>query len=134
MIDRESLCASTSNNGESLVIRQKTTQLRRQERKEQMPQTIEGQKKFFGLPVSSDVTKVNVASYLLGCLASVMFLVFLNASQVYPLFRLHNSFKPFVITDILRVKKIGDIVGTLGFADVHPPLQNKLTVRNYFRL
>ena len=27
--------------------------------------------------------------------------------------------KPFVITDILGVKEIGDIVGTLGFADVH---------------
>jgi hypothetical protein len=42
----------------------------------------ERQAKFFGLPVSSDVTKVNVATYLLGCMASVMFLVFLNASQV----------------------------------------------------
>lgn len=85
-----------------------------------MVETIAREKKFFGLPVSSDVTKVNVASYLLGCMASVMFLVFLNASQVCPLFPLHNSFKPFVITDILGVKKIGDIVGTLGFADVHP--------------
>jgi hypothetical protein len=42
------------------------------------------QAKFFGLPVSPDVTKVNVASYLLGCMSSVMFLVFLNASQVLP--------------------------------------------------
>ena len=39
-------------------------------------------KTFFGLPVASDVSKVNVATYLLGCMASVMFLVFLNASQV----------------------------------------------------
>jgi hypothetical protein len=42
------------------------------------------QAKFFGLPVSPDVTKVNVVSYLLGCMASVMFLVFLNSSQVFP--------------------------------------------------
>ena len=42
-----------------------------------------GQTKFFGLPVACDVTKINVATYLLGCMASVMFLVFLNASQVY---------------------------------------------------
>jgi hypothetical protein len=55
-----------------------------------MPGALEAQKTFFGLPVSSDVTKVNVASYLLGCMASVMFLVFLNASQVYPLLPLHN--------------------------------------------
>jgi hypothetical protein len=41
-----------------------------------------GQAKFFGLPVAPDVTKINVATYLLGCMASVMFLVFLNASQV----------------------------------------------------
>jgi hypothetical protein len=37
---------------------------------------------------------------------------------IYFLFITHS--KPFVITDILGVKKIGDIVGTLGFADVHP--------------
>jgi len=43
---------------------------------------VDRQTKFFGLPVSADVTKVNVAAYLLGCMASVMFLVFLNASQV----------------------------------------------------
>jgi len=43
---------------------------------------VERQTKFFGLSMSSDVTKVNVATYLLGCMASVMFLVFLNASQV----------------------------------------------------
>lgn len=42
-------------------------------------------KTFFGLPISSEVSKVNVATYLLGCMASVMFLVFLNASQVVPL-------------------------------------------------
>lgn len=41
-----------------------------------------GRRTFLGLPISSDVTKVNVATYLLGCMASVMFLVFLNASQV----------------------------------------------------
>jgi hypothetical protein len=32
--------------------------------------------------------------------------------------------QPFVITDILGVKKIGDIVGTLGFADVFPRHSN----------
>lgn len=45
---------------------------------------VERQAKFLGLPVSADVTKVNVVTYLLGCMASVMFLVFLNASQVSP--------------------------------------------------
>jgi len=39
---------------------------------------------FFGLPIAPDVTRLNVATYLLGCLASVMFLVFLNTSQVSP--------------------------------------------------
>jgi len=39
--------------------------------------------KFLGLAISSDVTKINVATYLLGCMSSVMFLVFLNASQVF---------------------------------------------------
>jgi hypothetical protein len=73
--------------------------------------------KFFGLEVSPDITKVNAASYFLGCMASVMFLVFLNASQVLPSVIETNQL-PFVITGILGVKKIGDIVGTLGFADV----------------
>jgi len=48
--------------------------------------TVEARgKTFFSLPISSEVSKVNVATYLLGCMASVMFLVFLNASQVVPL-------------------------------------------------
>jgi hypothetical protein len=77
------------------------------------------QARFLGLPVASDVSKVNVATYLLGCTASVMFLVFLNASQVaLSRRRGTNVLQPFVITDILGVRKIGNIVGTLGFADV----------------
>ena len=39
-------------------------------------------KTFCGLPVAEDVTRKNVVTYLFGCMASVMFLVFLNASQV----------------------------------------------------
>jgi len=39
-------------------------------------------KTFCGLPVADDVTRTNVVTYLFGCMASVMFLVFLNASQV----------------------------------------------------
>ena len=46
--------------------------------------SVVGEAKFFGLPVSPNVTKTNVVSYLLGCMASVMFLVFLNSSQVLP--------------------------------------------------
>ena len=70
------------------------------------------------MPVAEDVTWTNVVTCLLGC---IMFL-FLNASQVSTLAPLaipfQNEFaQSFVITDILGVKKIGDIVGTLGFAD-----------------
>ena len=52
-------------------------------------------------------TKVQVATYLLGvCLFSISFLVFLNASV------------SFVITDIIgQNDRIGNAVGTLGFAD-----------------
>lgn len=94
----------------------------------------EGQSRFFGLRVSSEVTKINVASYLLGCTASVMFLVFLNASQVPPHSSSASELKPFVITDILGVKKIGDIVGTLGFADVHNLPLARHDNRNSYRL
>lgn len=52
-------------------------------------------------------TKVQVASYLLGvALFSISFLVFLNASV------------SFVVTDLIGQKeRVGDAVGTLGFAD-----------------
>lgn len=52
-------------------------------------------------------TKLQVASYLLGvALFSISFLVFLNASV------------SFVVTDLIGQKeRVGDAVGTLGFAD-----------------
>jgi MFS family permease len=52
-------------------------------------------------------TKLQVGTYLLGvCLFSISFLVFLNASV------------SFVLTDIIGQKnRIGNAVGTLGFAD-----------------
>jgi nitrate/nitrite transporter NarK len=52
-------------------------------------------------------TKLQAASYLLGvALFSISFLVFLNASI------------SFVVTDVIgRKHGVGDIVGTLGFAD-----------------
>lgn len=59
------------------------------------------------LPFSPSTTPVQAATYLLGIsLFSISFLVFLNSAV------------SFVITDLLGVKKgVGDIVGTLGFAD-----------------
>ena len=52
-------------------------------------------------------TRLQAATYLLGvCLFSISFLVFLNSSI------------SFVITDRIGQKtKVGDAVGTLGFAD-----------------
>jgi MFS family permease len=52
-------------------------------------------------------TRVHAATYLLGvCLFSISFLVFLNSAV------------SFVITDRIGQKeKVGDAVGTLGFAD-----------------
>jgi MFS family permease len=59
------------------------------------------------LPFSSTTSPVQAATYLLGIsLFSISFLVFLNSSI------------SFVITDLIGVKHgVGDIVGTLGFAD-----------------
>ncbi|KAI1313664.1 hypothetical protein F5Y03DRAFT_104677 [Xylaria venustula] len=59
------------------------------------------------LPFSSSTTPLQAATYLLGIsLFSISFLVFLNSAI------------SFVITDLLGVKRgVGDIVGTLGFAD-----------------
>ncbi|KAI1742228.1 hypothetical protein F4680DRAFT_413326 [Xylaria scruposa] len=59
------------------------------------------------LPFSPSTTPLQAATYLLGIsLFSISFLVFLNSAV------------SFVITDLLGVKKgVGDIVGTLGFAD-----------------
>ncbi|KAI1369221.1 hypothetical protein F5Y08DRAFT_294024 [Xylaria arbuscula] len=63
--------------------------------------------KFRLLPFSSSTTSLQAATYLLGIsLFSISFLVFLNSAV------------SFVITDLLGVKNgVGDIVGTLGFAD-----------------
>ncbi|KAI0876097.1 hypothetical protein GGS24DRAFT_453035 [Hypoxylon argillaceum] len=59
------------------------------------------------LPFSPSTTPAQAATYLLGIsLFSISFLVFLNSAV------------SFVITDLLGVKQgVGDIVGTLGFAD-----------------
>ncbi|KAI0436146.1 hypothetical protein F4803DRAFT_248474 [Xylaria telfairii] len=59
------------------------------------------------LPFSPSTTPLQATTYLLGIsLFSISFLVFLNSAV------------SFVITDLLGVKKgVGDIVGTLGFAD-----------------
>ena len=59
------------------------------------------------LPFSPQTTPLQAATYLL-CIAlfSISFLVFLNSAV------------SFVITDLLGIKEqVGDIVGTLGFAD-----------------
>jgi MFS family permease len=52
-------------------------------------------------------TRIQATTYLLGiCLFSISFLVFLNSSV------------SFVITDLIGQKqRVGDAVGTLGFAD-----------------
>ncbi|KAL2753369.1 hypothetical protein ACRALDRAFT_1065325 [Sodiomyces alcalophilus JCM 7366] len=59
------------------------------------------------LPFASSTTPLQAVTYLLGiALFSISFLVFLNSSI------------SFVITDLIGVKEgVGDIVGTLGFAD-----------------
>lgn len=59
------------------------------------------------LPFSPSTTPTQAATYLLGIsLFSISFLVFLNSSV------------SFVITDLIGQKKgVGDVVGTLGFAD-----------------
>ncbi|KAL2270460.1 hypothetical protein VTJ83DRAFT_2644 [Remersonia thermophila] len=59
------------------------------------------------LPFSSSTTPLQALAYLLCiCLFSISFLVFLNSSV------------SFVITDLIGIKDgVGDIVGTLGFAD-----------------
>lgn len=59
------------------------------------------------LPFATSTTTTQAATYLLGIsLFSISFLVFLNSSV------------SFVITDLIGVKHgVGDIVGTLGFAD-----------------
>lgn len=59
------------------------------------------------LPFSPSTTTLQAVTYLLGIsLFSISFLVFLNSSV------------SFVITDLIGQKKnVGDVVGTLGFAD-----------------
>lgn len=59
------------------------------------------------IPFSSTTTPLQATTYLLGIsLFSISFLVFLNSSV------------SFVITDLIGKKhNVGDVVGTLGFAD-----------------
>lgn len=59
------------------------------------------------LPFAPSTTTLHAVTYLLGIsLFSISFLVFLNSSV------------SFVITDLIGQKKnVGDVVGTLGFAD-----------------
>lgn len=59
------------------------------------------------LPFAPSTTTFQAVTYLLGIsLFSISFLVFLNSSV------------SFVITDLIGQKKhVGDVVGTLGFAD-----------------
>lgn len=59
------------------------------------------------IPFSSSTTTLQATTYLLGVsLFSISFLVFLNSSV------------SFVITDLIGQKHgVGDVVGTLGFAD-----------------
>lgn len=59
------------------------------------------------LPFARSATPLQALTYLLGIsLFSISFLVFLNSSV------------SFVITDLIGQKKgVGDVVGTLGFAD-----------------
>lgn len=58
-------------------------------------------------PFSASTTRLQATTYLLGvALFSISFLVFLNSSV------------SFVITDLIGQKhNVGDVVGTLGFAD-----------------
>jgi MFS family permease len=59
------------------------------------------------LPFTTATTVAQAGTYLFGvCLFSIAFLVFLNSSV------------SFVITDLIGQKdSVGDLVGTLGFAD-----------------
>lgn len=59
------------------------------------------------LPFSASTTNLQAITYLLGVsLFSISFLVFLNSSV------------SFVVTDLIGQKHgVGDVVGTLGFAD-----------------
>lgn len=59
------------------------------------------------LPFSASTTAAQALTYLLGIsLFSISFLVFLNSSV------------SFVVTDLIgQKKKVGNVVGTLGFAD-----------------
>jgi MFS family permease len=59
------------------------------------------------LPFASSTTAAQASAYLFAvCLFSISFLVFLNSSV------------SFVVTDLIGVKDgVGDLVGTLGFAD-----------------
>lgn len=59
------------------------------------------------LPFASGTSSVQGVTYLVFvCLFSISFLVFLNSSV------------SFVITDLIGIKDgVGDLVGTLGFAD-----------------
>lgn len=59
------------------------------------------------LPFASSTTTLQATTYLFAvCLFSISFLVFLNSSV------------SFVITDLIGVRHgVGDLVGTLGFAD-----------------
>lgn len=59
------------------------------------------------LPFAPGISTIQASTYLLFvCLFSISFLVFLNSSV------------SFVVTDLLGIKHgVGDLVGTLGFAD-----------------
>lgn len=59
------------------------------------------------LPFTTATTVAQASTYLLAvCLFSIAFLVFVNSSV------------SFVITDLIgRKESVGDLVGTLGFAD-----------------
>lgn len=59
------------------------------------------------LPFAPSITTTQAVTYLLGIsLFSISFLVFLNSSV------------SFLVTDLIGQKKnVGDVVGTLGFAD-----------------
>lgn len=58
------------------------------------------------LPFAQGISSLQASTYLFHCVFSISFLVFLNGSI------------SFVITDLLDIKShVGDLVGTLGFAD-----------------
>jgi len=72
-----------------------------------MAQPSRAQRLLRYLPFAASTTPLHALTYLLGIsLFSISFLVFLNSSV------------SFVITNLIGVKEgVGDIVGTLGFAD-----------------